>query len=164
MRNRSKRNSFVTNRSEMPSNRKAMNEGRFDMYGDLLPDDNRNKFNIQTIDMIPSDAKRCLISFDGKSVYSNAKFFPGEIIEICPARRIAKTSLYAREIRDLAFEVKENTEYVIPMGYCQFYDIDDHMSGIPNCDWEWDEKQMAVIIRAIRRIDKGEKLVLNIEE
>ena len=158
MRNRSKKNIFANRTLASHINEDSL------LYGNLLPSDERNKVDIYNINMIPTDAKKCQVVFDGKSVYAATKFYPGEIIEICPSRRINKSSLFSRDIRDLAFEIVENTEYVIPMGYCQYYDIDDYFNGEPNCDWEWDGKRSSVIIRAIRKMEKDEKLVLNIKE
>ena len=133
-------------------------------YGLFIDDEMHGKSDIKSVEMIPTDANKCRILCDGKSVWAGATFRAGDIVETCPTRDISKTSLYSRDVRDLAFEVVQNTEYVIPMGYCQFYDIDDGMNGEPNCDWEWDAEKRVIVIRAIRKIRKGERLVLNISE
>lgn len=120
--------------------------------------------NIKNIDMVPTNANQCNVMFDGKSVYSNCKFYPGDIIEICPCRDVSKSSLYSRDIRDMVFEVEPDVDFVIPMGYCQFYDIISRKNKHANCDYEWDPNKRTIIIRAINKIDKYEKLVLNIEK
>ncbi len=113
--------------------------------------------------MVPTDKYKCMVACDGKSVYANHKFYAGEIVEVCPVREISKQSLYSRSVRDMAFEVAKD-EYVIPLGYCQFYDILDGFNQEANCSWEWNSKKKTIIIRAIKKIERGEKLVLNIEE
>jgi hypothetical protein len=80
---------------------------------------------------------------------------------MCPAKDISKTALYSNSVRDMAFAIN-NDEYVIPLGYCQYYDILDSFNNEANCDWEWNPKKRVVAIRATRPIEKGEKLVLNI--
>ena len=152
MRNRSTKNSFV-------AKSKALNEF-LDVYFDLS---DRNRQDITGVEMVSTDKYKCMVMFDGKHVYANHKFRKGDIIEMCPAKDISKTALYSNSVRDMAFAIN-NDEYVIPLGYCQYYDILDGMNGESNCDWEWNPKKRVVVIRATRYIEKGEILVLNIEE
>lgn len=129
-------------------------EGRL-LYGDV-----RDKNKLRKCDMIPTDTVQCNVKFKAKSVYSKCKFRAGEIVEVCPVRSIPKTALYSREVRDMAFEAVPGEEYVIPYGYCQFYDIVDRRHPEANCIAEWNPRTRCVIIRADRDIDKDEVLVL----
>ena len=115
--------------------------------------------------MIPSDANICKVYSDGKSVYTQRKFYKGDIIEICPCREISKQSLYTSDIRKLVFEVVPNEQYVIPMGYCQYYDISQNSSSLVlggNCEYIWDPNRLVIVIKATKNIAKNEKLVLNL--
>lgn len=120
--------------------------------------------DIKKIDMVPTNANQCNVMFDGESVYSNCKFYPGDIIEVCPCRTVSKNSLYSRDVRDMVFEVTPDEDFVIPMGYCQFYDIITRKNKIANCDYEWNPINRTIVIRAINKVNKHEKLVLNIEK
>ena len=114
--------------------------------------------------MVPTNAHQCSVLFDGKHVYSNAKFHCGDIIEICPTAKITKNALYAREVRDLAFEVEPDELFVIPMGYCQHYDIIGNQYSEPNCDWEWNGDDSTIVIRAMSTIPQNSVLILNLEK
>ena len=114
--------------------------------------------------MRPTNVNICRVYSDGNSVYSNAKFQLGDIIEVCPTRPIEKNSLYTREVRDMAFEVEPDTVWVIPMGYCQYYNIIDKQHPEANCDYEWDENKKAIIVRALCTIPKNSRLILNLEK
>ena len=67
-------------------------------------------------------------------------------------------------ILDLVFEVEIDTTFVIPMGYCQYYDIIDRFHPEANCDYEWNPEKKVIVIRAIKPIEKRTILVLNIEK
>ena len=122
----------------------------------------RDKKHIKKVDMIPTDINCCKVYTDGKSVYANANFYTGDIIEICPTKEIDKTSLFSRDIRDIIFEVIPKVKYVIPFGYCQFYDIITKYNPVPNCDYLYDEISNVIVIKAITNIKKNEKLILNL--
>lgn len=124
----------------------------------------RDKQHIDSIALVPTNARQCRVTSDGQHVYAAARFYPGDIIEACPVKEISMASLASRDVREMAFEVEWNKEYVIPMGYCQFYDIIDGFNTKPNCDWEWDAKKKTIIIRALTKIQKGTRLILNINE
>jgi hypothetical protein len=111
--------------------------------------------------MLSNDVNQCKVYTDGKSVYANANFYPNDIIEICPTKKINITSLYSRDMRDIILETIPGEEYVIPFGYCQFYDIKDKFNE-PNCDYLWDSISKVLVIKALTKIYKGEKLVLNL--
>lgn len=119
---------------------------------------------IKDIKFGATDLEQCNVLFREGSVWSKVKFYPGDIIERCPCREVSKSSLYSRDVRDMVFEVVPDEEYVIPMGYCQFYDIKTKRTPVHNCDYEWNPVDKTIVIRAIKRIDKYEKLVLNIEK
>ena len=133
-------------------------------YGLFYDQELKDKNNIRHIDMISRDQNKCKIYSDGNSVYSNAVFYPGDIIEVCPTRDINKTSLFSRDVRDIVFEVIPNEHYVIPFGYCQYYDILQNNIDYPNCDYLWDPVAKTIIIKALRKIFRDEKLVLNIKK
>lgn len=137
---------------------------RESLYSLFRDSKKRDKSSVKGIAMIPTNAKQCRVFCDGHSVWSNANFFAGDIIEVCPCRDIDKTSLYTREVRDMVFEVSPNEEYVIPMGYCQFYDIISKKHKTPNCDYEWNPIDRTIVIRALKDIKKNEILVINIEK
>lgn len=138
---------------------KSVNESMYGLFSDITY---HSRDDIREITMIPTDAYVCRVRCDGKSVYANHAFTPGDIIEICPTREIMKDALYSKDVREMVFEVKPNEQYVIPMGYCQFYEISDAFHNEPNCDYEWDAKKRAIIIRATDYIDKGALLIINI--
>jgi hypothetical protein len=113
--------------------------------------------------MIPTNTNQCNILFDGQHVYSNAVFYPGDIVEICPTKQIDKQSLYSRDMRNIVFEVVPNEVYVIPFGYCQYYDIvSNNKNNIANCDYIWDSLTKCIIIKAIDKISANKRLILNI--
>lgn len=111
--------------------------------------------------MIPTNANVCKIVSDGKSVYSATTFYPDDIIEVCPTRTIDKSSLYSKDMRDMVFEVVPNKEWVLPFGYCQYYDI-PRIKEEPNCTFIWDPVARVVVIKALTKIPKYAKLVLQI--
>ena len=113
--------------------------------------------------MIPTNVNQCKIYTDGYSVYANSKFYANDIIEICPTKRIDKSSLYSRDVRDIIFEVIPNEYYVIPFGYCQYYDIKNG-HNTPNCDYLWDPISQTIVIKAITKINKYDKLILNLSK
>lgn len=132
-------------------------------YGLFYDEQPRNKQNIKKIDMISTNVNQCKIYSDGYSVYANSKFYPNDIIEICPTKTIDKSSLYSRDMRDIVFETIPNEEFVIPFGYCQYYDIINNYN-MPNCDYLYDPVAKTIVIKAITKINKGDKLVLNIQK
>ena len=138
-----------------------LNEGWYGLFKDQPT---RDKNHVQKINMRPTNVNICRVYSDGNSVYSNAKFQLGDIIEVCPTRPIEKNSLYTREVRDMAFEVEPDTLWVIPMGYCQYYNIIDKQHPEANCDYEWDENKKAIIVRALCTIPKNSRLILNLEK
>lgn len=123
----------------------------------------RVKKSIKGIGMIPSNAHQCRVCYDGKSVYANSKFHAGDIIEVCPCRPIERNSLYTRDVRDMVFEVEPNEKFVIPLGYCQYYNIIDGVHPEPNCDYEWNADDSTIVIRALCTIPKSTVLIINIE-
>lgn len=147
----------------MRNSSKRLNENS-EFYGLFKDMPKRDRVCIKGAEMVPTNANQCKVSYDGKSVYSNARFRTGDIVEICPTRPISKNSLYSREVRDLVFEVERDTTYVIPMGYCQYYDIIDKFHPEANCDYEWNPEKKVIVIRAIKPIEKRTVLVLNIEK
>lgn len=141
---------------------KSVNEKSW--YGLFYGQEPRNRENIKKVNMIPTNLNQCKICSDGKSVYSNSCFYTGDIIEICPTKTIDKLSLYTKDMRDIVFEVIPNEKYVIPFGYCQYYDVITKQTPDPNCDYEWDESSNKIVIRALNKIPRKTKLVLNIRK
>ena len=141
---------------------KSVNEKSW--YGLFYGQEPRDKTNIKKVTMIPTNLNQCKICSDGKSVYSNSQFYPGDIIEVCPTKSIDKLSLYTKDMRDIVFEVIPNEKYVIPFGYCQYYDVISKSNPDPNCDYMWDGDNNKIVIRALNRILKNTKLVLNIRK
>lgn len=83
--------------------------------------DNKERFtkdHIKKIDMISPSTNACKVITDGKYVYSNVVFYPGDIVEICPTKPISKSALYSKDMRDVVFEVIPNKEWALPFGYC----------------------------------------------
>lgn len=131
----------------------------------LFPDlEQRDKSNILGVNLVPTNARQCRVRCNGESVFADTRFYPGDIVEICPCREISKQSLYTRDVRDMVFEVERDSRYVIPMGYCQYYAILDGFHKQPNCNWKWDAEKKAIVIRAIDKIQKGDELILDIEK
>lgn len=133
-------------------------------YGLFYGEDPRDKSKIKQISMIPTNVNKCKVSSDGKSVYSNSNFYVGDIIEVCPTKQIDKTSLYSKDMRDIVFEVIPNEMFVIPFGYCQYYDIISLKNPEPNCDFMWDNESKTIIIKALTKIPRNTKLILNIQK
>lgn len=120
-----------------------------------------NKSKINKINMVPTNANQCRVTCDGKNVYANATFYPGDIIEICPTKKIDKSALYSKDMRESVFEVVPNEEWVLPYGYCKFY-LSDNL-GDGNCNYIWDPANRVIVIKAINKIPKYSKLLLNIQ-
>ena len=120
--------------------------------------------SICAIDMVPADRYVCKVTCDGNNVYAAHKFNCGDIIEYCPCRNVDKSALYSKDVREMVFEVKPNERYVMPMGYCQYYDVVDSFNNESNCDYEWDVNRECIVIRATKKIPKGERLVINIRQ
>lgn len=125
----------------------------------LTQHSNINKKDIVKIDMKHDKSNQCRILCDGKWVYAACKFYPNDIIEVCPCRTVDRMSMFAKDIRDIIFETKKNEEWVIPFGYCQYYDIDESGDD-SNCSFKWDPIARTIIILATRPIEKHEKLIL----
>ncbi|WQJ53265.1 MAG: hypothetical protein [Wendovervirus sonii] len=119
------------------------------------------KDKIVKINMIPTDVNACRVKFGGHSVFTNAKFYTGDIIEICPARTVGKESLYSKDMRDIVFEVIPHEKWVVPFGYCQYYKHADYKND-SNCSYEWDSKTGNIIIRALCNMPENTELVLQI--
>lgn len=124
----------------------------------------RDKGSIKRINMAATDMNKCKVICDGHNVYANAVFYPGDIIEVCPTRVIDNSALYSRDMRSIVFEVEPKTLYVIPFGYCQYYNIISKDNPVANCDYIWDNNKNVIIIQAISKINKYEQLTLNINQ
>ena len=145
----------------MRNSGKQINESMYGLFRDMPK---RDKKVIRSAQMVPTNANQCRVFCDGSSVYSNAKFHCGDIVEICPVRDIEKNSLYTREVRDMAFEVEPDTKYVVPLGYCQYYNIVDKQHPVANCEYEWDADKKVIVIRANCTIPKMSILILDLEK
>ena len=119
-----------------------------------------NKQNIKKIDLVDTRENQCKIATDGKNVYTTTKFYPGDIIEICPTKAIDKSALYSHDIRSIVFEVVPNEQWVIPFGYCQYYNIDKDITKT-NCNFLWDPIKQVIVIRATVKMPKYTRLVLS---
>jgi len=104
-------------------------------YHDNCPD-RFTKDKITRINMIPTNVNACKVYYNGQGVYSNAKFYTGDIIEVCPVRCVGKDSLYSKDMRDIVLEVIPNNKWVIPFGYCQYYTPATYKKDA-NCSYEW---------------------------
>lgn len=120
----------------------------------------RNKEIFRGIEPMLSDRNTGRVRTDGKHVYANEDFLKGDIVEIAPCRNIDPSALYAKGIRDIAFEIVPGKEYAVPFGSVQFYDLSS-VEKPSNCDYVYDPNTGCIIIRAERRIRKNDKLVLN---
>lgn len=138
-----------------------VNESMYGLFSEMTY---RNRDDIRSVTMIPTDKYIGRVYCDGNCVYASHSFTPDDIIEVCPCRSIDKASLYSKDVRDIVFEVVPGEKYVIPMGYCQFYEISDGYQRKPNCDYEWDPKRGAIVIRSMGYIKPGELLVINISK
>lgn len=121
-----------------------------------------NKQKVVAITPVSTSANKCKISLDGNKVYAMEDFYPNDIIEICPTKTLNKSSLYSKDVRDVVFEVVPNEQWVIPFGYCQFYEIDDGQE--PNCGFIWDNVNRTIVIKALSKIPKFSKLILKIQQ
>lgn len=119
----------------------------------------RDKNDFVNMKMVSNDANKSRVYTDGKSVYAYKTFMPGDIVEICPCKVFSDQSLYSRELRDLVFEIAYN-KFAMPFGYATIYDLANDPL-LANCDYLWDANTECVIIKATKRINKGDKLWLN---
>lgn len=144
--------------------RKGINESWFDDEMDWYQNnkDRYTKDKIAKVSMVPTNANICRVICDGKNVYANANFYPGDIIEICPTKTIDKSALYSRDMRTSVFEVVPNEQWVLPFGYCNFY-IPNDLIEEPNCTYIWDPIKKVIVIKAINKIQKHSKLLLKID-
>lgn len=141
----------------------ARNLGESAFYGLFPGQEPKDKSVIRNIRPMSPNTRQCDVLFDGVSVTARRAFHPGDVIEVCPTKPISKSSLYSKDMRDIAFEVVRNETFVIPFGYCQYYDVP--VDGSPtNCFFEWDESNRSIRIIASRKIVKGEVLVLDVED
>ena len=143
-------------------NNKHINEYSFTALLNALrnePIKQGNRKAIKKVKMIPKNVNVCKIYSDGKSVYAAVNFYEGDIVEICPAKSVTKSALYDNDIRKIVFEVNKDHTYVIPFGYCQYYELaDDYNPG--NVDYLWDPNMQTIVIKAIKNISVGDKLIL----
>lgn len=119
----------------------------------------RDKNDFVNMKLVSTDANKSRVYTDGKSVYAYKSFLPGDIIEICPCKVFSNQSLYSREIRDLVFEIAYD-KFAMPFGYATIYDLANDPS-LANCDYFWDANTECIIIKATKKIKKGERLFLN---
>lgn len=120
-----------------------------------------NRKSIKKINMIPKNANVCKIYSDGQHVYAATHFYPGDIVEVCPVKNVSKSALYDHDVRKLVFEVNKDHTYVIPFGYCQYYDLSDEYT-CANVDYMWDPNMNTIIIKALNHIEIGDKLILQL--
>lgn len=133
-------------------------------FGLFRGQETKDKGSILGISGMSDNERQCKVIYRGNSVISATKFYKNDIIEVCPTREISKHSLYTRDVRDLVLEVIPNSLYVIPFGYCQHYDVVDRNHPTPNCDYEWDDSNHTIVIRALCSIPKNSVLVLNMQK
>lgn len=147
----------------MPNNQQHINEYSFAALlrelNNQEPLKEPNKAAVKKIHMIPKNVNVCKIYSDGQHVYAATKFYAGDIVEICPAKSVSKSALYDHDVRKLVFEVNKDHTYVIPFGYCQYYDLADEQHSA-NVDYVWDPNMNTVVIKAITNLNIGDKLVL----
>ena len=145
-------------RKETKKHKKELNEyslaGLFKTYTK-----EPTKEAVKKINIIPNNANICKVYSDGQYVYANSKFYPGDIIEICPTREVMKSALYDNDVRQIVFEVIKNEQFVIPFGYCQYYELGNE-NVLPNCDYLWDPNTKVIVIKASANLNKGDKLIL----
>lgn len=145
----------------LQNDNRALNEGLMrDPFADDVDWERRNKEVFKGLKPMLSDRNTGRVRTDGKHVYANEDFLKGDIVEIAPCRNIDPSALYAKGIRDIAFEIVPGKEYAVPFGSVQFYDLSS-VEKPSNCDYVYDPNTGCIIIRAERRIRKNEKLVLN---
>lgn len=135
-------------------------------FDDTIEDYNKrfrekHKDDICKMECVGDDANICRVMLSNGKVYSQTKFYAGDIIEVCPCREIDKSSLYSKDMRDIVLEVEKNSTFVIPFGYCQYYDVSGYGKE-PNCEYHWDKDKKAIVITAKMRIPRHCPLVLDI--
>lgn len=130
----------------------------FDPFTDDYDSSKYFKDDFKKMSMIPSDANKCNIWCNGADVFAGTRFLPGDIIEICPCRKITAVSVRDKEITDLVFEIIPGRVYAIPFGYAQYYGISENPE-FGNCDYVYDPNTCAIIVKAHKRIEPNEKLI-----
>lgn len=155
----------MTNIEQTSTKGRHINEYNFlDLFRDLrrgVPRPKKDKSVIVGIHAVPKTANVCKIYSDGEHVYANTRFFKNDIIEICPVRAVSRSAVFDYDMKQIIFEVEKDNVYVIPFGYCQFYDVKDENNN-PNCDYIWDPNRRVIVITALSDIVPGSKLILNI--
>ena len=71
--------------------------------------------------------------------------------------------VYSQPVRDLCFQIDAET-YAIPFGYAIFYNDSINTKSEGNVDYQWDEKSCTLTFKAIKKIEEGEPLVINVLE
>lgn len=117
-----------------------------------------DKENILSIDMHDTYETQCKIKMRGNDVVANDNFYIGDIVEIAPCK-IMSDNYTISFIKDLVFEIPGG-KYAMPFGYVQFYELVPEEKKA-NCDYLYDPNMETIVIKAIKHIKKGEKLMLN---
>lgn len=116
-----------------------------------------DKENIMSVKMNDAAENQCKVKMVGKNVVANEPFYMGDIVEVAPCK-IMESNYTVEFIKDLVFEIPGN-KFAIPFGYVQFYELSAEDKKA-NCDYLYDPNMEVIVIKAIKTINKGDKLVL----
>ena len=106
---------------------------------------------------VPFVDDRIFVGWDdimGHGIYSKAKIFPGEFVEMTPVIVVDRMP----EDENLAkYVVAWNCKLAIPLGWTMLYNHSDHSS----CAFSSNFHDSLLGITTLREIEKGEQLTVN---
>jgi len=122
----------------------------------------KNAF-VKSVRLWNSNRKEKIELKDNRMFATNV-FVADDIVEECPVYLLGTQDLYSPRIRDIAFEIDpENRLYGIPMGFANYYRTTDDVRKPGNIDYTYDPKEGIIRFYAIRKIHKGDELILKVD-
>ena len=104
-----------------------------------------------------------------KIIYKTGKmlagryFGIGDVIEKCPIKFMSEADLYSKTIRDNVFPIDmKKGIYAFPLGNALCYRNSDEAARPGNIVYEYDDTTECLVFTAVKRIRKGEELILQV--
>lgn len=92
-------------------------------------------------------------------------FIPGDIIERCPIKYMQEDDLYSKNIRDNVFPIDtEQGIYAFPLGNALCYRNSDEAGAAGNITYEFDTDTDCLVFTAIKKIKRGDELILQVSD
>lgn len=132
-------------------------------------DDSREKYKITKTDIKRISLWNC--ETPAKAVYTDGKmlagkyFMMGDVIERCPIKYMHEDDLYSKNIRDNVFPIDpENGLYAFPLGNALCYRNSNEAGKPGNITYEFDDSTDCLVFTALKKIHKGDELVLQVSD